>query len=90
MKTVLDYIQILESEGASNVVSSGAIATTTPPIGALKKRKPPATVESAGSDPLATVYAPEHPETTEVDSDDAEKRMFHFRQQSQNDQVSNL
>ncbi len=87
MKTVLDYIQLLESEAAVNVVSSGAVATKEVPLGTVQKRK---TLESVGTDPLAHVQAPENPCLTGEDVDEAKKRMFHFRQQSQNDQVSNL
>jgi hypothetical protein len=40
MKTISDYIKtVLESEGAVNVVSSGAIETRDVPLGGVKKRK---------------------------------------------------
>lgn len=88
MKTVSDYIQLVEDAVAVNVVSSGAIATNTPPIGAVKKRK---TEESVGTDPLAQIYAPvtpaDHGGVTDDDSDEHKKHMFHLKQQYQNDQL---
>jgi hypothetical protein len=93
MRTVSDFIQLIESEAAVNVVSSGDVATREVPIGKVVKRK---TLESVGTDPLATAYAPEtngveiEKGATPEDSDDHKKHMFHLKQQYQNDQVSNL
>lgn len=39
MKTVSDYLQLLESEGSVNTATSGAIASKDVPLGAVKKRK---------------------------------------------------
>lgn len=40
MKTIADYIKVLEDAVATNTVSSGAIATKDVPLGAVQKRKP--------------------------------------------------
>lgn len=93
MKTVLDYIHILEDAAATNVVGSGAIATTEPPIGAVKKRKKTVEVESVeavGTDPLANIYAADNPPVTTDDSSDEDKRKFALKQNYQLDQVSSL
>lgn len=91
MRTVADYIQLVESEGAVNVVSSGAVATKDVPLGKVQKRK---TVESVGTDPLAHVYAPvtdaDQGGVTAEDDDEHKRRMFHLKQQHTNDQVSSL
>lgn len=39
MKTIADYIKVLEDAVATNTVSSGAIATKDVPLGAVAKRK---------------------------------------------------
>lgn len=97
MKTVSDFIQLLESEGAVNTMGSGAIATVEPPIGAVQKRKKPATVESlsvdtTNVDPLSNVYAKPTPDDVltpvAADDDEQKKKFFHQKQQYQLDQIS--
>lgn len=92
MKTVLDYIQLLESEAATNTMGSGAIATKDVPLGKVQKRKSAdesvLSVVSTGTDPLAGVQAAPTPDgVTDQDADEHKKRMFQLKQNYQNDQV---
>jgi hypothetical protein len=91
MKTVSDYIKLVESEGAVNTVSSGAIAGKDVPLGKVQKRKVQESdayegenplADAAGDIPLLTVYAPESP-TTQCDP-----HRFHQKQQYNNDSMS--
>lgn len=92
MKTVADYIALVESEGSVNTVSSGAIATKEVPMGKVHKRKDVKESEAyegenpladaAGKTPLLSVYAPESP-TTQCDP-----HRFHQKQQYNNDSMS--
>jgi len=98
MKNVSDYIKTLVSEdggdgnpGATNTVSSGAVALRELPFSKMAKRKslekeslaydaPNPLADAAGKIALASVYAPEQ----EPDDD---PHLFHQKQQYQNDQV---
>ena len=90
MKSVSDFIRLVEDAAAVNVVSAGAIATKDVPLGKIAKRK---TQESAGTDPMAHIYAPDKANVeiedgaTPEDAEAKKKHMFHQKQQAQSDQT---
>lgn len=90
MKSVIDYLKLVEDAAAVNVVSAGAIAMKDVPLGKVAKRK---TEESVGTDPLAHVYAPDKADVeiedgaTPEEAEAKKKHMFHQKQQAQSDQT---
>ena len=104
MKSVNDYLKLVceEGEAATNVVSSGAIASKEVPLGKFAKRKKAveaAQLPNTSKDaidvkvPLSDVYAPECAGTeiesgaTPEEADEHKKKMFHLKQRHQSDQT---